>query len=137
MKQSELALSYLTKARARVRVLQVLFEQAAWSDVVREAQELVELALKGMLRLVGVDPPKWHDVGALLVEHRELFPPGLQDDLARLAEISKWLRKEREFSFYGDIDFVPTQEYGQQDAERAQTDALWVLVRAELLIDSG
>ena len=137
MTQSELALGYLAKARARVRVLEVLIEQAAWSDVVREAQELVELALKGMLRLVGVDPPKWHDVGMLLLDHRELFPPALHDDLARLAEISKWLRKEREFAFYGDVDFVPTQEYGPEDAQRAQADALWVLARAQLLIGPG
>jgi HEPN domain-containing protein len=33
--------------------------------VVREAQELVELALKGMLRAIGIEPPKLHDVETL------------------------------------------------------------------------
>jgi HEPN domain-containing protein len=37
-----------------------------YSDVVREAQEIVELALKGMLRQIGIEPPKWHDVGQLI-----------------------------------------------------------------------
>lgn len=47
-----LAKAYLKKATARVDVL----------------------ALKGMLRYVGVEPPKWHDVGGILVEHAERFP---------------------------------------------------------------
>jgi HEPN domain-containing protein len=65
MTADELAAAYFEKARKRLRVLEVLMEQDAWSDVVREAQELVELALKGMLRAVGIDPPKWHDVGSI------------------------------------------------------------------------
>ncbi len=55
MTQDELARSYFVKASKRRRVLEVLLEETAYSDVVREAQELVELALKGMLRKVGVD----------------------------------------------------------------------------------
>ena len=107
MTKSELARAYLEKASKRQRVLQVLVEEAAWSDVVREAQELVELALKGMLREVGIDPPKWHDVGPILLQQARLFPNEIQSHLHELARISKWLRKEREFSFYGDIDFIP------------------------------
>ena len=49
-------------------------DEAAWSDVVREAQEIVELSLKGMLRQVGNDPPKWHGVGPMLLEYRDRFP---------------------------------------------------------------
>ena len=57
MTSTTLAESYLRKASVRIRVLEVLQEQGAHSDVVREAQELVELALKGMLRFVGIAPP--------------------------------------------------------------------------------
>jgi HEPN domain-containing protein len=32
------------------------------ADVVRESQEIVELGLKGLLRVSGLDPPKEHDV---------------------------------------------------------------------------
>jgi HEPN domain-containing protein len=69
----------MVKAKARRRVLEVLAEEQAWSDVVREAQELVELALKGALRVVGVDPPKWHDVGPILRRHR----PGAHRNVRR------------------------------------------------------
>ena len=119
--------AYLVKAQKRLRILDVLMEDGAYSDVIREAQEVVELALKGMLRLVGVEPPKFHDVGRILVEFRERLPQSVQPHVERLAEISKWLRKEREFSFYGDVDFIPTEEYTRQDAERAIADARFVV----------
>lgn len=134
MTGSDLARSYLEKAGKRVRVLEVLLEQDAYSDVVREAQELVELALKAMLRQIGTDPPKWHDVGPILLEQASLFPPDIASMLPQLAAISLWLRKEREFAFYGDIDFIPTEQYTRADAERAMQDALTVLDQARRLI---
>lgn len=135
MTKGELARAYLEKATKRRRVLEVLMEETAWSDVVREAQELVELALKAMLREVGVDPPKWHDVGPILSEQAQLFPDATRALLPELARISKWLRKEREFSFYGDIDFIPTEQYSEEDAARAAADALYVLAAARELIE--
>jgi HEPN domain-containing protein len=118
-----LAQSYLLKARSRLKILQVLLDEEAYSDVVREAQEIVELALKGMLRQVGVEPPKWHDVGGFLLQFDDRFPAFERDGLERLAEISARLRKEREFSFYGDIDFIPTEQYSRGDAQRAIAEA--------------
>lgn len=135
MTKSELARAYLEKASKRRRVLEVLMEENAWSDVVREAQELVELALKGMLREVGVDPPKWHDVGSILLEQARLFPEAIRLLLPELARISKWLRKERELAFCGDIDFIPTEEYAERDAERAIADAVYVLEAARRHIE--
>jgi hypothetical protein len=132
-----LAESYLEKATKRLRVLNVLLQEEAFSDVVREAQELVELAMKGMLRYVGVDPPKWHDVGPILAEHRDLLPETIKGVLTRLQEISKRLRREREFAFYGDIDFIPTEEYTRQDAQQAIEDARFVLENAKFLIKSS
>ena len=127
MTNSSLAQSYLIKARARLKMLNVLLEESAYSDVVREAQEIVELALKGMLRQVGVEPPKWHDVGQVLEEYRLRFPEDVVAQLGRLKEISGWLRKEREFSFYGDIDFIPTEQYSRADALKAIEDARFVV----------
>lgn len=33
------------------------------------------------------------------------------------------MRKERELSFYGDIDFVPTERYTRKHAQRALDDS--------------
>ncbi|MFZ5556236.1 MAG: HEPN domain-containing protein [Pseudomonadota bacterium] len=127
MTTDELAAAYFEKARKRIRVLEVLQEQAAYSDVVREAQELVELALKGMLRWVGIDPPKWHDVGPILLENETFFAEEYRARLPRLAAISLALRKERELAFYGDRDFIPTQAYVAKHGDRALADARFVV----------
>lgn len=129
-----LAQSYLVKATARLGILPVLMDAEAFSDVIREAQELVELALKGMRRQVGVEPPKWHDVGPLLVEHEGRFPPEIRETTPRLAHISSWLRKEREFAFYGDEDFIPTSQYSRDDALRAIEDAQFTLAMARAAV---
>jgi HEPN domain-containing protein len=102
-----LAESYIKKAIDRLDILDLLFKKGAYSDVVREAQEIVELATKGMLRAVGIEPPKFHDVGALLLEHGDKYRGNISRHLERITIISKRLRKGRELSFYGDIDLYP------------------------------
>jgi HEPN domain-containing protein len=123
MTNSSLARSYLKKAVARLALLPILKKKRAFSDLVREAQEIVELCLKGMLRQVGVEPPKWHDVGSLLVKNAGRFEANVQEKIPSLAEASEWLRAERELSFYGDVDFIPTEEYGPQEGRRAAAAA--------------
>ena len=136
MTNGSLAESYLFKASKRLKILPVLLEEEAYSDVVREAQEVVELALKGMLRQVGVEPPRWHDVGGILREHRERLPAGVAREVERLAGISAALRKDRELSFYGDIDFIPTEHYTREQARQAIDDASWVVSVAATVIGS-
>lgn len=72
---------------------------------------------------VGVEPPKYHDVGGLLLEHRDRFEKRVGERLEKAGAASKWLWKEREMAFYGDIDFIPTEEYTEEDSRRAMEDA--------------
>lgn len=123
MTTSQLALAYHRKCVARMDALRVLIQHEAYSDVVRESQEIVELALKGILRGVGIDPPKWHDVSDILLEHRDKVPVLSDSELQLLSKASKSLRKEREFSFYGDVDFVPTEQYGPEEGQEAFAQA--------------
>ncbi|MFN3604041.1 MAG: HEPN domain-containing protein [Leptonema sp. (in: bacteria)] len=127
MTNLNLALSYFIKAKKRFKILNILLEENDYSDVIREAQELVELALKGMLRYVGIEPPKIHDVGPYLIEYKHLFSKEIQNEVEKLAFISKKLRKERELAFYGDIDFIPTESYTKEDAIQAIHDAQFVI----------
>lgn len=127
MTSDELARGYLLRARKRMVALDALMQVEAYPDVVREAQELVELALKGMLRWVGIDPPRWHDVGSIMLEHAARFPQPIQDELAVLAQISQRLRRDRETAFYGDVDLIPDRVFDRTAAERAVEDARHVL----------
>jgi len=129
-----LAQSYLRKATDRLDILILLMGKGAYSDVIPEAQEIVELALKGVLRAAGIEPPKFHDVGGLLVEHRDKYREEVAREIGRIAEISKRLRKEREPSFYGDIDFIPTEEYRPEDAREAIEGANFIVEIARKVI---
>ena len=123
MRNRELARDYLRRARIRLDTLDVLFEAASWADVVRESQEIVELALKGLLRSFGVEPPRIHDVSAILLAERHRLPTDLQCEVAWLADISRQLRRDRELAFYGAEDLTPTDFYSRTDASAARENA--------------
>ena len=134
MTNNTLAQSYLKKAQLRLKILPLLLDEAGYSDVVRESQETVELAMKGMLRHVGIEPPKWHDVSKLFLENKQILPDFIVSNLDKLTHISKYLRKERELAFYGEVDFIPTEEYDHDTAQQALEDARFVVRLAERLI---
>ncbi|MDF3820188.1 HEPN domain-containing protein [Leptospira sp. 96542] len=73
MTNQDLAASYLQKSITRRKALEVYIAEESRSDVVREGQELVELCLKGILRRLGIDPPKLHDVGGLSTPENGAF----------------------------------------------------------------
>jgi HEPN domain-containing protein len=87
-----------------------------------------------MLRFVGIEPPKYHDVGPLIIEHQERFKDISSEEVMKSAKISKKLRKERELAFYGDIDFIPTDEYTSEDAKEAIEGANYVVSLAKRLM---
>lgn len=123
MKNRELAGDHLRRARIRLAALDVLFEAESWADVVRESQEVVELTLKGLLRASGIDPPRIHDVSAVLLANRDRMPEGLKREVDWLAEASRQLRRDRELAFYGAADLVPSDFYARGDAVEARETA--------------
>ena len=127
MTNNDLSSSYINKSNKRTKILKVLFDDEAYSDVIREAQEIVELVQKAILRKVGINPPKWHDVSDIIIANLEYIPAEYHEEVTKLIPPAKWLRGERELSFYGDLDFIPTEEYSAQDAEKAIEGAvMWV-----------
>jgi HEPN domain-containing protein len=121
MNAQALARDYLRKGKARRRALQVLFEEESYDDVVREAQAIVELILKGTLRFIGVDPPKRHDVGSTVKEFGDHLPENWRVRLDEIEAISRTLFEERGHAFYGDeASLTPASAlFGEEDAQRA------------------
>lgn len=119
MKPDALTRAYLEKSALRLEILDVFADRGGYSDVVREAQEVVELLLKAVLRALGAEVPRVHDVGRVVQGHAALLPEAARGGLAQVLEVSRRLRRERELSFYGAEDFIPTVEYGPEDAARA------------------
>jgi len=62
------------QASERLRYSREALEEGNYQYVVRQSQEAVELLLKVALRLVGVEPPKWRDVGPVLRREVDRFP---------------------------------------------------------------
>jgi HEPN domain-containing protein len=127
MRNRDLAADHLRRAEARIRALDVLYEAESWADVVRESQEVVELALKGLLRAAGVEPPRIHDVADILEAESARIPDVLQPDIPRLAAASRALRRDRELAFYGAEDLTPSDFYRKGDATEARESARLVV----------
>ena len=130
MHNGDLAADYVRRATLRLQAIDALYRVEAWADVVRECQEAVELALKGMLRAARVDPPRVHDVSAVLLGQAEQLPEAVRAQVERMARISRELRRDRELSFYGSEDLVPSEFYVEEDASRARADARFVVETA-------
>ena len=129
MRNRTLAVDYVRRAEARLKALDALYEAESWADVVRESQETVELALKGLLRSVGIDPPQVHDVADVLEAERDRLPAALAGDIDQLAAASRGLRRDRELAFLGAEDLVPSDFYREPDAADARDNARFAVDR--------
>ena len=119
MTNPKLARDYLARCRKRLKAVELLLSEEAYADVVRESQEVVELALKAVVRSFGIAVPFSHDLSQTLAEHRPRLPAEVQPLIPRWSEVSKLLRKDREIAFYGSEDITPSDFYTRQDAEGA------------------
>ena len=125
---------YLKRAEIRLQSLEFFLEAGDYPDVIREAQEVVELLLKALLRWAGLDIPKVHDVSGVIGRHLESFPEVVRNNFSRIRFISRRLRKEGELAFYGAEDWIPLEEYTREEAEEALSWAreIYALVKEAL-----
>lgn len=111
------------------RDVQGALDEEDFNMVVRRAQEVVELALKGALKMLGVDYPKVHDVAPVFSEQvRQKQAVVDVEVLERIEDISFWLSQARAPSFYLERD------YGEEDARQAFRDALFVLTEVQKIL---
>jgi len=131
MRSPELGADYIRRARARLAAVDALFAAQSWADVVRESQEVVELALKGLLRVAGIEPPRIHDVSEVLMAEKSRLPQAVQQHVESLAAGSRTLRRDRELAFYGAEDLTPSGFYTRDDAAAAREIARTTVAAAE------
>ncbi|MBX3141081.1 MAG: HEPN domain-containing protein [Trueperaceae bacterium] len=90
-----------------------------------------------MLRAVGIEPPRIHDVSPVLLSERSRLPQALAPHIDELAEISRQLRRDLELAFYGAEDLTPSDFYAETDAERARTSATRVVDLVARHVEAG
>ena len=119
---------YIEEAASRMELVRLALERGLSATVVREAQECVELFLKGVLRLVAVEPTRTHDVADLLRREAARFPEWFRREVDRLATISTEMAGDRGIAFYGDErqDLAPRDLFDGSDAERAAANLEYV-----------
>jgi len=127
MRNAALARDYYQRAKNRILALNTLYDAHAWADVVRESQEVVELALKALLRISNIEVPRIHDVSEVLIAETSIMAKAIQKEIPRFCEISRRLRRDRELSFYGTEDLTPIDFYKEADAKTAREDAQLVV----------
>lgn len=88
---------------------------------VRLSQECVELSLKAVLKAVGIEYPKVHDVSDVLTDIAARLPSWFQKEIPFLRESSRLLFKKREPSLYGDEEALtsPDDLMSKADSEDA------------------
>ena len=131
MRSPELGADYIRRARARLAAVDALVAAQSWADVVRESQEVVELALKGLLRVAGIEPPRIHDVSEVLMAEKSRLPQAVQQHVESLAAGSRTLRRDRELAFYGAEDLTPSGFYTRDDAAAAREIARTTVAAVE------
>jgi len=117
----KIAKSYTRQASARLGDAREAHQEGNYPYAVRLCQECVELCLKAVLKAVGIDYPKVHDVSDVLGDVGTRFPPWFQSEIAYLTESSKILVMKRELSFYGGEEafLSPEEVINRADAEDA------------------
>jgi len=132
----DMARSYLRQAMERVRHAEEALTNGNYPYVVRQCQETVELALKAALRIVSIEPPKWHDLGPVVRREQGKFPAWFQEHIDELISISRSLRKKRELAMSSDEEsgVQPEELYTRVDAEYALSNARKVLKLVEKLM---
>ncbi len=107
------------------------FQNSLYNLTVRRSQETVELALKGLLIILGVEYPKIHDVGTVFYEQTKAKGIRIEEkDLEKIKLISSQLAKEREASFYMEKDYI------KEEAEEAKEGAEFVFSQINNLVKS-
>ena len=136
MTNEEMAASTFRAASCILDEARRYHREGVWGLAIRRSQEVVELCLKAVLRFIGLEVPKIHDVSGFLRRYKERLPAQVTENLDRVSSISRTLREEREISFYGDEEagFTAEELYSEEDAKRAISDATFVFELCEQLI---
>ncbi len=97
-----MAENYLSDSTFILSEAKTAKEKELHHRAIRLSQESFELTLKAILRAVGIEYPKEHEVSEAIKENLEKFPDWFRSHISDLEEGSVWLSERRGPSMYGD-----------------------------------
>ena len=101
MSMDDFAKDYLKRAGERLLAGEAAMARGSYPEVVRYSQEATELSLKAVLRSVGIEYPKVHDVGEILVLYKDRFEGWFAKEVERMAVFSAEMMRKRSAALYG------------------------------------
>lgn len=126
MKNNSAGRSYVEDAKIILEEAEESFNKGYNHRAIRKCQESVELALKGILRVVGIEYPKSHRIGVVLKDSalKEKLEEGT---LEKIITIANRLADEREIAFYGLDTSSAKDMFDEDDASEAIADAHYII----------
>ena len=126
----------MRQAKARLEDAEDALQESNYPYTVRLSQECVELSLKAVLKAIGIEYPKVHDVSDVFTRIEGRLPEWFRVEIPFLRESSKILVKKREISFYGGEEALlsPNDVISEEDAKDAAMRARKVYSLCDRLI---
>lgn len=127
----------LARSGRCLRETRAAYAEGDYALCVRRAQETIELAIKGLLRLVGIEFPREHDVSDVLLGSAGRFPEPWRDALPELARRMREITPKRGPAMYGfETQGIPASEaFDEEDGRGALRDAEFVHSRCAAHFD--
>lgn len=137
MRMDKLSIDYLRRASSRLIDAESAARRGDYPEAVRYSQEAVELSLKAVLRIFGIEYPKVHDVGDVLFINYDKYPEWFREELDKIRRISSELALKRAPAMYG-LELSgkgPSELFGEEDALEALSSGKYVYGLCKKLID--
>lgn len=116
-----MARDLIANARLYLSEAEQHFQHGHWHVCVRRSQETIEATTKAALRIVGVEPPRLHDMSDVLGAESARFLDCFAQRLPDIRGASAKYRQDRELSYYGDErhGIPPSRLYDRARAQAA------------------
>lgn len=118
MTNAERSKYYFSSAEKEYDAMQKEWESGDWNRVIRKAQEVIEMSLKGVLKYMNIEFPKEHDIGEyfekILIKRKIDYD---KEIMSKIVLASKELTAKRAPAYYGD------EFYSEEEAKAARESA--------------
>lgn len=133
-----MAADYLEEADVSLKQAGLVLKVGRSNTAVRRSQDCVEFSAKALLRLVGIEYPREHEVSDVLLSALDRFPERFRTGVKEIADTSATLLPKRGLATYGDERMlIPAGKiFTRKDALGAIEKAHKVLEGAKALLRS-
>ncbi len=125
MNTRDMAVDYIKRGRRCLTEAENAYNDADYPMAVRRSQECVEMSLKSILRALGIEYPRKHDVSDALDLIKANLPEWFSARIYEVKEISRDLARKRGPAMYGyEAELKPSSSiFDEEDAAKAVNSA--------------